>query len=64
MRTIPGLEDVRIIRPGYAIEYDYIDPRELLPSLETKAFPACILPDRLTGQPAMRRLRAKALSLG
>src|SRR6185295_11286477 len=35
VNMIPGLEDARIIRPGYAIEYDYVDPRELSPSLET-----------------------------
>ena len=35
VRMIPGLEEARIIRPGYAIEYDFIDPRELSPSLET-----------------------------
>ena len=36
LRTIPGLEDVEIIRPGYAIEYDFVDPVQLHPSLETK----------------------------
>jgi tRNA uridine 5-carboxymethylaminomethyl modification enzyme len=35
VRMIPGLEQSQIIRPGYAIEYDYVDPRELTPSLET-----------------------------
>ena len=36
IRTLPGLEDARIMRPGYAVEYDFIDPRQLLPSLMTK----------------------------
>jgi tRNA uridine 5-carboxymethylaminomethyl modification enzyme len=36
VRTIPGLERAEIMRPGYAIEYDYADPRQLLPNLETK----------------------------
>src|SRR5687768_4123468 len=36
VNMIPGLEDAQVIRPGYAIEYDYVDPRELTPSLETR----------------------------
>ena len=39
IRTVPGLENVEIMRPGYAIEYDCIDPLELLPTLETKKIP-------------------------
>ncbi len=37
LRTIPGLETVEIMRPGYAIEYDFVDPLQLKPSLETKS---------------------------
>lgn len=36
LRTVPGLEQVRVMRPGYAVEYDYLDPRQLTVSLETK----------------------------
>jgi len=36
LRTLPGLEHVHVMRPGYAVEYDYLDPTQLFPSLETK----------------------------
>ncbi len=45
LRTIPGLERVSVRRYGYAIEYDYVDPRELTPALEVRA-PAGALPRR------------------
>ena len=43
VRTIPGLESAHLTRPGYAIEYDYFDPRDLKPTLETKALRGPVL---------------------
>jgi len=49
LKMIPGFEDVRIIRPGYAIEYDFIDPRELFPTMETTRIKGLFFAGQING---------------
>ena len=62
VRTIAGFEHAHITRPGYAIEYDFFDPRDLKYSLESKSLSGLFSPVRSTAPPAMRRPRRKVCS--